>query len=87
MVDMAEAWPLARAAGDGARGRRCVAWGGLGAAIAAICCFTPILVVALTAAGLAAAVAWLDLVLLPLLAVCLVIMGVGLWKLRPVRSS
>jgi mercuric ion transport protein len=36
---------------------------------AAVCCLTPILVVALSAVGLSAAVGWLDYVLLPILAV------------------
>ena len=40
-----------------------------GAVITAICCFTPILVWILAGAGLAGAVAYLDLVLLPLLGV------------------
>lgn len=40
----------------------------VGSAVAALCCFTPILVVALGAAGLSAIVGWLDYVLLPALA-------------------
>ena len=43
--------------------------GAAGAVIAAVCCFTPVLVVALTALGLSVAVAWLDVVLLPALAI------------------
>ncbi len=39
-----------------------------GAAIAALCCFTPILVVLLGVVGLSAALGWLDYVLLPGLA-------------------
>lgn len=39
-----------------------------GTAIAALCCFTPVLVVLLGAVGLSAAVGWLDYVLLPALA-------------------
>ena len=39
-----------------------------GTVIAALCCFTPVLVVLLGAVGLAAWLAWLDYVLLPLLA-------------------
>ncbi len=37
-------------------------------AIVALCCVTPILVVAVSALGLAAMVGWLDVVLLPALA-------------------
>ena len=40
---------------------------GLGAGITALCCFTPVAVIALGAAGAGAAVAWLDSVLLPAL--------------------
>ena len=39
-----------------------------GSAIVALCCVTPILVVAVSAIGLAAVVGWLDFVLLPALA-------------------
>ncbi len=39
-----------------------------GTVIAALCCFTPILVVLLGALGLSAALGWLDLVLFPALA-------------------
>jgi len=39
-----------------------------GTVIAALCCFTPILVVLLGAVGLSAALGWLDYVLLPSLA-------------------
>ncbi len=39
-----------------------------GTAVAALCCFTPILVVLLGAVGLSAALGWLDYVLFPALA-------------------
>ncbi len=39
-----------------------------GTAVAALCCFTPILVVLLGALGLSAALGWLDYVLFPALA-------------------
>lgn len=39
-----------------------------GTVIAAICCFTPVLVILLGAVGLAAWLAWLDYVLFPALA-------------------
>lgn len=41
--------------------------GGIGTAVAAICCFTPVLVLLLGAVGLSAWLAWLDYVLLPML--------------------
>ncbi len=40
----------------------------VGTVIAALCCFTPLLVVLLGAVGLSAALGWLDFVLLPSLA-------------------
>ena len=40
----------------------------VGSAIVALCCVTPILVVAVSAIGLAAIVGWLDFVLFPALA-------------------
>ncbi len=51
-----------------------------GTIIAAICCFTPLLVVLLGAVGLSAWLGWLDIVLLPALAVFLIITGYALWK-------
>lgn len=50
----------------------------VGTVIAALCCFTPILVVLLGAVGLSAWLGWLDFVLLPALGffVCLTIYAV-----------
>jgi mercuric ion transport protein len=59
----------------------------VGTIVAALCCFTPVLVVLLGAVGLAAVIGWLDLVLLPALAVFLVITGYALWKHQKARSS
>lgn len=52
----------------------------IGTVIAALCCFTPVLVILFGAVGLSALVGYLDLVLLPALAVFLVITGYALWK-------
>lgn len=56
----------------------------VGTVIAAICCFTPALVILLGVAGLSAWLAWLDYVLFPLLALCLgiTIYGLVLWQRR-----
>lgn len=51
-----------------------------GTVIAAICCFTPALVLLLGAIGLSSLVGMLDIVLLPALALFLVITGYALWK-------
>jgi mercuric ion transport protein len=53
-----------------------------GSLIAAICCFTPVLALALGAAGLTAWLARLDYVLLPALAVFVALTGFGLWRRR-----
>ena len=51
--------------------RNLLTTGIVGTAIAAICCFTPALVILLGAIGLAAWLAWLDYVLFPALAIFL----------------
>lgn len=58
----------------------------IGTAIAAICCFTPILVVVLGAVGLSAWLGWLDYVLFPALGVCVVIMVYGFHRVRRGRD-
>lgn len=67
--------------------RRLLSIGIVGTAVAALCCFTPLLVVVLGALGLGAALAWLDLVLLPALAVFAAITGFALWRLRKERRA
>jgi len=51
-----------------------------GTVIAAICCFTPVLVILLSAVGLSAIIGWLDYVLLPALVIFLAMTGYALWK-------
>jgi len=51
-----------------------------GSALAAVLCFTPILVVLLGAVGLSAAMGYLDFVLLPVLVVFLGVTAVGAWR-------
>ena len=62
--------------------KRLLRTGIIGSIILALCCFTPILVVLFGVVGLSAAIGWLDLVLLPALAVFLAITGYALWKRR-----
>lgn len=52
----------------------------IGSIIAALCCFTPVLVILLGAVGLSSLTGHLDMVLLPALAIFLVITGYALWK-------
>ena len=54
----------------------------VGTVIAALCCFTPLLVLTLGAIGLASLSGYIDIVMLPALAVFLVILGYALWKSR-----
>lgn len=58
-----------------------------GSALAGICCFTPVLVLLLGALGMTAALAWLDFVVLPALALFLGITGYALWRMKRERSS
>ena len=66
---------------------RLVQVGIVGAIIAALCCFTPVLVVLLGAVGLSALTGYLDLVLLPALALFLALTGYALWKRSRAKSS
>lgn len=59
---------------------RLLKFGIAGTLIAAVCCFTPILVVLLGAIGLSALVGVLDFVLLPALAIFVLITVYALWK-------
>jgi mercuric ion transport protein len=58
---------------------KCVCTGGIGSLLAAICCFTPVLAFALAGLGLGWLTVFLDLVLLPLLALSLGLLAAGLW--------
>jgi len=55
--------------------------GVIGTVIAVICCFTPFPV------GLSAWLGWLDYVLLPALAVCILILAYGLYRVWRRNSS
>jgi mercuric ion transport protein len=54
----------------------------VGAVIAAICCATPVLVIALGAVGLSALTGYLDIVLLPVLALSVGMIAFGVYKRR-----
>ncbi len=60
--------------------RKLIATGIAGTVIAALCCFTPILVVLLGAVGLSAWLAWLDYVLLPALAFFVAMTVYAVWR-------
>lgn len=52
----------------------------IGTVIAALCCFTPVLVVLFSAVGLAAVVGYLDFVLLPALGIFILLTIYALWR-------
>ncbi len=54
----------------------------IGTVIAAICCFTPVLVILLGAVGLSAWLGWLDYVLFPALAIFLGLTGYAVYRLK-----
>ncbi|SFP87096.1 mercury resistance system transport protein MerF [Tranquillimonas alkanivorans] len=59
---------------------RLLKYGLIGTVVVALCCFTPILVILLAAVGLSALLGWLDIVLLPALAVFIGITLYALWR-------
>ena len=61
------------------RGNGILTTGIIGSIIAAICCFTPALVILLSAIGFAALIGYFDYVLLPAMAVFLGLIGYGWW--------
>jgi len=69
------------------RDSRLLQVGIIGSVVAALCCFTPVLVVLLGAIGLSAPVGVLDYVLLPVLAMFVAITVYALWKRKTVQSN
>jgi mercuric ion transport protein len=69
------------------RDRTLLRTGIVGAVVAAICCFTPLLVVLLGIVGLSAWRAWLDYVLLPALVLFLGLAGWALIRHRMRRGG
>ena len=57
----------------------------IGSIATALCCFTPLLVILLSALGVAAITPHLDIVLLPLLGVFLLMLVIGLF--RQIKAS
>ena len=59
----------------------------IGTVIATLCCFTPVLVIILSAVGLSALIGILDFVLFLALGLFIATTGYALWKRRRVASS
>ena len=62
------------------RDRTLITTGAIGGTLAAICCATPLLVVALGALGLTAWLSKADYVLIPTLLICLGLVCLGLYR-------
>jgi len=58
-----------------------------GTVVAALCCFTPILVILLGTIGLASLVGYLDYVLFPALAFFLALTIYALWRRQPAEDN
>ena len=65
--------------------RRLFRIGAIGTVITALCCFTPFLVIGLTSLGLVGAIAYLDMILLPLLGIFALLLIFAL--IQKVRSN
>ena len=73
---------------EGKSDRRLLTTGIIGTAIAALCCFTPVLVVLFSIVGLSAVLGWLDYVLLPALAFFIGLTIYAVWRRqRNTRTS
>ena len=59
----------------------------IGAVIAALCCFTPVLVILLGVVGLSAVIGYLDYVLLPALAFFVLLTIYALWRRQRRRQT
>ncbi len=59
----------------------------VGTVIAALCCFTPVLVILFGAVGLAAVVGYLDFVLLPALAFFVLLTIYALWRRKQAQGN
>jgi mercuric ion transport protein len=66
---------------------RLLSIGIVGTVLAALCCFTPILVIILGALGLSAWIGGLDAVLLPALVIFILITVYALWKRQKKTSN
>lgn len=61
--------------------------GVIGTCVAAVCCFTPALVVLVSAVGLSAIIGWLDFVLFPALALFMALTGYALYRRSQERQK
>ena len=69
------------------RDQKLLCTGAGGSIIAALCCFTPLLVIAFAGLGLSWAVGYLDYALLPALALFLALTVYAAWRIARARSA
>ncbi len=62
--------------------RKLLRVGIIGSAVAAVCCFTPALVILVTAVGLSAVIGYLDFVLFPALGLFLALTAYAVYRLK-----
>lgn len=67
--------------------RKLLLTGIVGTLVAALCCFTPLLVILLGVLGVSAVVGYLDYVLLPSLAFFIALTGYALWRRHKQTSN
>ena len=67
--------------------RKLLKTGVIGTCVAAVCCFTPALVVLVSAMGLSAIIGWLDFILLPALVLFLAVTVYALHLRRQERRE
>ncbi len=67
--------------------RKLLKTGVIGTGVTAVCCFTPALVVLVSAIGLSAIIGWLDFVLFPALALFMAITAYALYQRRQERRE
>ena len=58
-----------------------------GSAVAAVCCFTPALVILVTAVGASAVIGYLDFVLFPALGLFLALTAYAVYRLKSTRMT
>ncbi len=59
----------------------------IGSAVAAVCCFTPALVILVSAVGLSAVIGYLDYVLFPALGLFLALTAYAVYRMKRVSSD
>lgn len=67
--------------------KKILATGLIGTVVAALCCFTPVLVILFGAVGLSAVVGYLDFVLLPALAFFVLLTVYAVWRRQSRRPA